>query len=161
MSSRGCLKRMWCSCGCENGTQVCIPAWVLNVFLLGGHWAQKFGCVAVSAESGVCKPHVSIVQIFLKNKIVEFAPIVPLKTAILQFDIQRTYWAAVVEKSSLSDKPESVLKGQESGAKSSCQLAAPCFKGQCKWAFNNSSVTGWNLLCWLAYSIWLYVPAAG
>lgn len=58
---------MWCSCGCENGTQVCIPAWVLNVFLLGGHWARRFGCVAVSAKSGVYELHVFIMQFFEKQ----------------------------------------------------------------------------------------------
>lgn len=60
-----------------------------------------------------------------KTKVGEFAQVVALTRAILQFVVSRMGWAALVEQSSLSDEPESVLVGQESGATSSCQSAAP------------------------------------
>lgn len=60
-----------------------------------------------------------------KTKTGEFAQVVALTRAILQSVVSRMGWAALVEQSSLSDEPESVLEGQESGATSSCQSAAP------------------------------------
>lgn len=70
MSSRGCFKRIWCSCGCENGTQVFIPAWVLSVFFLGGHWARRFGCARSFCKTQFVRASCMSPADFAKQKLV-------------------------------------------------------------------------------------------